>query len=277
MKKELKKKIPELKKTLNAFLVGEEGKISKQSIIKAGVILTAVSLGALKGVAGHSSHGSSVPHSNSLGSLTYQGSTAGTASTSHSHHASHASHASHGSSDPGSGGGGDSSSSSSSTPTNCCFPAGTMVSTPKGDITIEKIKVGEIVLAYDTKDGKEKQTTFKKMVKPIREGICIINKGLIKTTTDHPFYTKKKDGKIWWAAIDNTKSSEFYGVKDVMILQLGDFIMHKEEGWIEITNLEYVRGNIQTYCLFEVDKYKNFFADGFLVHNRGCGWHGSGW
>jgi hypothetical protein len=95
MKKEIKNKLPQIKKTINSFLVGEEGKISKESIIKAGIILTAVSLGTLKGVLGdHTSHGSSTPHNNGLGTgVTYQYGHADTST--HGHHANHGSHESH--------------------------------------------------------------------------------------------------------------------------------------------------------------------------------------
>jgi len=95
MKKEIKLKIPQIKKTINAFLVGEEGKISKQSIIKAGVILSAVSLGTVKGVIGiqdHNSHASATPHENSMGNLEISG---GIASIHHGNHASHGSHGVH--------------------------------------------------------------------------------------------------------------------------------------------------------------------------------------
>ena len=40
----IKKKIPKIKKMVNAFLVGQEGKISKQSIIKAGLLLGTMGL-----------------------------------------------------------------------------------------------------------------------------------------------------------------------------------------------------------------------------------------
>ncbi|MBW2977577.1 hypothetical protein KY331_01910 [Candidatus Woesearchaeota archaeon] len=40
--------IPKIKKKVNAFLVGEEGKISKESLIKTGALLSMFALGALK-------------------------------------------------------------------------------------------------------------------------------------------------------------------------------------------------------------------------------------
>jgi len=58
MVKEKKRlKIPEIKKEISAFLVGEEGKISKQSLLKAGAVLGGIALASsisVKGVDAHS-------------------------------------------------------------------------------------------------------------------------------------------------------------------------------------------------------------------------------
>ena len=51
----------------------------------------------------------------------------------------------------------------------------------------------------------------------------------------------------------------------------GDFIFNKNNGWVEIKNIKFVKGNIKTYNLKKVGKYNNFFAEDFLVHNKG-GW-----
>ena len=50
--------LPQIKKKVNAFLVGEEGKISKESVIKAGVLVSSVAVATISSVkvvhAGHS-------------------------------------------------------------------------------------------------------------------------------------------------------------------------------------------------------------------------------
>jgi len=43
----MKSKIPRIKKKINSFLVGEEGKISKQSLLKVGVLLGGTALGTV--------------------------------------------------------------------------------------------------------------------------------------------------------------------------------------------------------------------------------------
>ena len=77
--------IPKLKKKISSFLVSEEGKISKESLLKAGTMLSAVALGSALAV---NNANAGIEHSNNL-SLSYSG---GTATGSHGHHASHSSY-----------------------------------------------------------------------------------------------------------------------------------------------------------------------------------------
>jgi hypothetical protein len=84
-------KMPELKRRVNAFLVGEEGKISKDSILKAGALLGAVGISsvAMAGSAVAQSHTNSISGSFDPSTITVSGT--------HGHHSSHSSHGSHGS------------------------------------------------------------------------------------------------------------------------------------------------------------------------------------
>ena len=108
-----KKMIPKLKKKVSSFLSSEEGKITKESILKTGVVLGTLALiPALSDVvsATHASHANSLADStttpvNTL-QTTYQASGGNVEAThsnvagvhtNHGNHASHASHGSHGS------------------------------------------------------------------------------------------------------------------------------------------------------------------------------------
>jgi len=85
MKKRVKSRIPKLKRKIGAFLVGEEGKISKNSLLKIGGVLTGLSSAAM--VAGADT-------TNEL-QLSYTDSTATATHENHSSHAQHASHSSY--------------------------------------------------------------------------------------------------------------------------------------------------------------------------------------
>jgi len=83
------KKFPSIKKSLSAFLLGEEGRISKESVLKMGVIFgaAALSTGILsKDVNAQHSHSLYTSHTEVP---TYQ------VTGYHNHHASHSSHSAH--------------------------------------------------------------------------------------------------------------------------------------------------------------------------------------
>ncbi len=96
-------KLPKIKKSVNAFLVGEEGKISKDSLVKAGLLLSAYAIGAAlasKDIAGHTNH---ISHGNDLGAkneVLTGINNLNRVSAAHGHHASHGSHGSHGNNAP---------------------------------------------------------------------------------------------------------------------------------------------------------------------------------
>ena len=77
--------IPKLKKKISSFLVSEEGKISKESLLKAGTMLSAVALGSALAV---NNANAEIIHSNDL-SVSYS---TPTATGTHGHHASHSSY-----------------------------------------------------------------------------------------------------------------------------------------------------------------------------------------
>jgi hypothetical protein len=86
----MKEIIPKIKKEVNAFLVGEEGKITKKSLLTAGAFLGAISVGSALLSNGASA---AYSHVNSLTS-TFDPST-NTLTGSHGHHGSHSSHGNH--------------------------------------------------------------------------------------------------------------------------------------------------------------------------------------
>ena len=78
-------KIPIIKKNIEAFLLSEEGKISKKSIIKAGLVLFLLSAASA----------SQVKDASALGHTSYGIHTSAGSTNTHCNHTSHASHGSH--------------------------------------------------------------------------------------------------------------------------------------------------------------------------------------
>jgi len=84
--------LPSLRRTISSFLLEEEGKISKQSLVKLGAVVGGTSV--MAGVA-KAAHSQNIAHSQAI-SITYS---SPTITATHSHydpaHSSHSSHASH--------------------------------------------------------------------------------------------------------------------------------------------------------------------------------------
>jgi hypothetical protein len=264
----MKPKMPVFKKKVNAFLTSEEGKIAKESMLIAGGILAAVAASSVASkFTGASNYSKStdcpIGDSTTAKSCYTHGNSADVTqdagkaiSVQHNHHYNHTSHASH----------------SNAPPPDCCFPAGTMIATPKGDVNIKDVKKGDIVSAYDLRNGKIVSTAVLEMESPVREGVFKLNNDLISVTNEHPFYTKKKNGKICWASIDKAAAVKHSPkLKNINALELGDSIFHSTKGWIELKSMKFIKKEIKTYNLKEVKGYNNFFANGILVHNKG-GW-----
>jgi hypothetical protein len=268
-------KIPVFKKKVNAFLTSEEGKITKESMLIAGGILAGIAAGSIASKFGSASNYSKLPvcadadetgccklgvggatescyaHGNSADVTADPSQPLVVQHNHHYNHTSHASHASHGSHGAG-----------------CCFPAGTAVLTPSGKKMIEEFSKGDKVSCYDLNKKVKKSSVVLDIEAPVREGYYIINKKLIKVTDDHPFFVKKKSGKLCWAAIDRKKAIKSHKLKGIQKLDLGDNLFRNDGKWVEIKKMEYVKGNIKTYNLSKVKNYNNYFANGFLVHNK---------
>lgn len=134
------------------------------------------------------------------------------------------------------------------TPQVGCFIAGTGIDTVDDIIPIEILKVGDMVRTYDLKDKKHGESKITKTYKhEDMDGYLIIN-GVIKTTGYHPFYS---DGD-WIKAGD---------------LSIGDKILHVDGAEHTIDSIDKVDDKIDVYNI-EVDDMHNYFAEGYLVHNK---------
>ncbi|HUY53913.1 MAG TPA: RHS repeat-associated core domain-containing protein, partial [Candidatus Nanopelagicaceae bacterium] len=72
-----------------------------------------------------------------------------------------------------------------------CFPAGTLVATPKGKVAIEHLRVGDLVLAEDPKSGKVEPEPLTAAVRePVQPLVAVdLSDGsTIKVTANHAFW-----------------------------------------------------------------------------------------
>ncbi|TWP26813.1 DUF4280 domain-containing protein [Apibacter muscae] len=132
-----------------------------------------------------------------------------------------------------------------------CFPAGTLISTEKGHKVIQNITPGDLVWA---KNELNNEVSLKKVLKTfIRETnkliVLILEDDKIKTTEEHPFYTKK-------------------GWKEANELSTEDYLLAQDNQWHRIKNKQFLYSYEKVYN-FEVEEFHTYFVgiEKVLVHN----------
>ena len=150
---------------------------------------------------------------------------------------------------PASGGGNGSGNGNgaSSNGGNGCFIKGTLIHLPSGMKSIEDIKVGDVVTSFDVGTSSVVNSKVTETFVHSDRYYMILN-GNIKTTSVHPFYS---DGN-WIEAGD---------------LTIGDKILHVDGLEHTIETIELSDEPVTVYN-FEVDGTHNYFAEGYLVHNK---------
>lgn len=128
-----------------------------------------------------------------------------------------------------------------------CFQGGTEIIMGDGIKSIQDVKMGDKVVSKNLKtDRAETAVVYEVYAHEANKDGLIIN-GLIKTTTNHPFYLEGE----WVTAGE---------------LELGDKILHLDGELHTIHSLE-LDDTPYTVYNFEVTNTHNYYADGYLVHN----------
>ena len=128
-----------------------------------------------------------------------------------------------------------------------CFVGGTQIQMHEGVKSIEDVGIGDIVKSFDVGTSSIVDSKVTKTYVHTDRYYMILN-GNIKTTSVHPFYT---DGK-WVEAGD---------------LSIGDKILHVDGLEHTIETIELSDEQVTVYN-FEVDGTHNYYAEGYLVHNK---------
>jgi hypothetical protein len=152
---------------------------------------------------------------------------------------------------------------------NKCFPAGTQITLADGSKkNIEEVKKGEEVLSYNLESQKKVIASVGEVIE-LTDELYILNKGMIETSNQHPFYAMKNNGKKFWGVLNKTATIEkFPSLYFVEELEIGDKLFTQNNEWIELTNIEKKSGSYTAYNLLSVGKDKNYYANEFLVHNE---------
>jgi len=124
---------------------------------------------------------------------------------------------------------------------------GTEIQMANGMKFIEDITVGDMVKSFDLKSNTIMNSKVMETFIHTPHNYMIIN-GIIKTTDNHPFYSNGN----WIEAGD---------------LSIGDKILHVDGLEHTIETIELSDEPVTVYN-FEVDGTHNYFAEGYLVHNK---------
>ena len=136
-----------------------------------------------------------------------------------------------------------------------CFVAGTMVSTPSGEIAIEAIAIGDAVLAVDVENGLEVVPSIVTAVhrhpaNPERRVRVTLTDGRVITATEgHRFF--------------NPVRGDFY---PLATFEPGFLVHDAELGAVEIASMKWLTGKADVYNL-TVAIHQNYLVEGILVHN----------
>ncbi|RHX83649.1 polymorphic toxin-type HINT domain-containing protein, partial [Leptospira stimsonii] len=136
-----------------------------------------------------------------------------------------------------------------------CFVAGTPVHTKDGLKKIEEIQVGDMVLSWDEKAGKNSYKKVKELFVHDVELLFDVEIGddtLLQTTWNHPFWVV---GKNTWVE-----------VKD---LNVGDIVLLSNGSQTPVTGLRYYDVPSTKVYNVEVEDNHTYYVgeDGVLVHN----------
>ncbi|MCL5612078.1 MAG: Hint domain-containing protein [Chloroflexi bacterium] len=134
-----------------------------------------------------------------------------------------------------------------------------------GRKNIEDVKIGDSVQGINDRGGKTVGTVTATQ-QPISNNLCTIkytNGEDLQVTNSHPLYTQNG-----WKAIDPAAAAlEDPGVPVTKLL-VGDLMKNVNGTWPQIAGISCQTGTFQTYN-FTVDNTHDYFAGGFLAHNKG--------
>lgn len=134
-----------------------------------------------------------------------------------------------------------------------CFPAGTMVKTPRGNKPIETIKLGDIVFTFDFENQRIVESTVLNTFENWTENLVeiVINNEIIQATRDHVFWIESE--QKWLPASE---------LCEEMQVRLSDGNI------VHISSISIFEKKCDTFNL-QIAQHSNYFVgiNGVLVHN----------
>jgi RHS repeat-associated protein len=144
----------------------------------------------------------------------------------------------------------------------CCFAAGTKVHTDHGDVPIERIRVGDMVLSRNRTTGKQEYKRVTALTAQHRDKLIELRvegeTEPLRPSVNHPFWVLRAPSQQpAWIVADS--------------MRVGDLVLDLKGEWRKVLSVKTLEG-MKTVYNFEVDDNHDYFVGttGFLVHNDLC-------
>ena len=141
-----------------------------------------------------------------------------------------------------------------------CFVGGTPILTSEGYKPLEQLHQGDGIISYNLITHQPEEGIIGEVQVLSSADYFLIN-GRIKVTATHPFYVQTSRG---------------INLMEAQHLKVGYQLLGEGESHPVISSIKHVKESITVYNLVSVNPNHNFYADGFLVHNKGGGTGGAG-
>jgi len=140
-----------------------------------------------------------------------------------------------------------------------CFLADTAIETPNGTVYIQDIKTGDRITSLNEVSDMVQTSIVERLeVLAAREYYEIdTHNGSVNATGEHPFYI----------LAGNTKTRI---IRNVSELRVGDWLVMSQDSSEEIISIQKHVKDVVIYNLINVVPNHNYFANGYLVHNKGA-------
>jgi len=132
-----------------------------------------------------------------------------------------------------------------------CFVAGTRVRTPTGDVPIERLRVGDAIVAFGGAVGRI-AAVHRALVREVRTVIACGR--TLRATPSHPFF---EIGRVTFVALSELRVGDrLQGLDDDAWAITSITAEERPEPWCEVFNLTVE------------DAPPTYFVEGLLVHNK---------
>ena len=150
-----------------------------------------------------------------------------------------------------------------------CFVAGTKITLADGSFkNIEEVAIGDIVLTHNFTSGiAEPQPVEGIGAKKVSKTVVYTfeDGSQLQATLDHPLYCSKQG----WVSSNPDYTSAVYNLTTTQATE-GCEIVKSDRTSVKISKIEIKDEETIVFNLKTVAVNHNFFANEFLVHNRGC-------